>query len=402
MMEFCLQFGYGMMGHTRELLERWGGGGAILSPRDLTGEQLTRLGGQICDIPNSEVLIDPQLYLPHSSHERLSAHAFWPSDYDSGKFWGGPGLTKMLSALRDCNREAGASRIILPGVLAGRVDDTWFGYQESTLEEGLKICQGHDILCTLALQTEVLSRPDQIGELLEQSETWPVKSYYLVCEHPNGDYLVQDANWLASLLDLIAGLRLRGCEVILGYANHQMLIAACAKVSAIASGTWMNVRAFPPEKFESKMDDEIKQRATWYYCPQALSEYKLPFLDIAHRQKMLGRLAPSKGFSRDFVEALFSGAQPSTIPFTEQQAFRHYLDCLRLQAHTAAADSFDETVNRHETVLNEADTLLKTLRAGGVMGQMRDFSEIIDVNRAALAFLKGSRGPMLRRKWATL
>jgi hypothetical protein len=181
-----------------------------------------------------------------------------------------------------------------------------------------------------------------------------------------------------------------------------MLIAACAKVSAIASGTWMNVRAFPPEKFESKMDDEIKQRATWYYCPQALSEYKLPFLDIAHRQKMLSRLAPSKGFSRDFVEALFSGAQPSTIPFTEQQAFRHYLDCLRVQAQTAAADSFDETVNRHETVLNEADTLLKTLRAGGVMGQMRDFSEIIDVNRAALAFLKGSRGPMLRRKWATL
>jgi hypothetical protein len=308
----------------------------------------------------------------------------------------------MLSALRECNSAAGAKRIILPGVLAGRIDDTWFGYQEATLEEGLRVCQGQDALCTLALQTEVLSDPEQVGELLEQSEQWPAKAYYLVCEHPNGDYLVQDANWLASLLDLIAGLRLRGCEVILGYANHQMLIAACANVNAIASGTWMNVRAFPPEKFESKMDDEIKQRATWYYCPQALSEYKLPFLDIAHRQKMLGRLAPTKGFAREYVEALFSGAQPSTIPFTEQQAFRHYLDCLRVQAHLAVADSFDDTVNRHETLLNEADTLLKSLRAGGVMGQMRDFSEIVDVNRAALAFLKGSRGAMLRRSWASL
>jgi hypothetical protein len=282
------------------------------------------------------------------------------------------------------------------------MDTQWFGYQEATLEEALKIMQGHDVLCTLALQTEVLSRPEQVGELLEQSESWPVRAYYLVCEHPNGDYLVQDANWLASLLDLIAGLRLRGSEVILGYANHQMLIAACAKVSAIASGTWMNVRAFPPEKFESKMDEEIKQRATWYYCPQALSEYKLPFLDIAHRQKLLSRLAPAKGFSRDFVEPLFSGAQPSTIPFTEQQAFRHYLECLRHQASAAAADTFDEAVSRQETALNEAETLLRTIRAGGVMGQMRDFTEIVDVNRAALAVLQGTRGAILRRKWDSM
>ncbi len=66
-----------------------------------------------------------------------------------------------------------------------------------------------------------------------------------------------------------------------------MLIASVAKVDAIASGTWMNLRSFPPAKFRASYDDEIKQRAIWYYCPQALSEYKLFYLDIA---KKLGKL----------------------------------------------------------------------------------------------------------------
>ena len=243
---------------------------------------------------------------------------------------------------------------------------------------------------------------EQIGELLERSEAWPVSTYYLVCEHSNGDYLVEDPIWLANLLDLIAGLRLRRCEVILGYSNHQMLVAACAKVSTIASGTWMNVRAFPPAKFEAQYEDEIKQRATWYYCPQTLSEYKIPFLDIAHRQKLLHRMMAPKDIGGGFAAALFSGAQPSTVGFAERQAFQHYLECLRSQALRAEAATFDETVEQHEEMLDEAEALLTTLRASGVMGQKRDFVEIIDVNRAALALFKPTRGPMLRRKWSTM
>ena len=68
-----------------------------------------------------------------------------------------------------------------------------------------------------------------------------------------------------------------GSEVILGYCTHQMLVAGAAKVSAIASGTWMNVRSFPPEKFKAVYEEEIRQRATWYYCPQALSDIRSPF-----------------------------------------------------------------------------------------------------------------------------
>ena len=48
-MELYLQFGYGMMGLCRHFIERWKGGTVILSPRDLTGEQIQRLGKEIIE-----------------------------------------------------------------------------------------------------------------------------------------------------------------------------------------------------------------------------------------------------------------------------------------------------------------------------------------------------------------
>jgi hypothetical protein len=223
-----------------------------------------------------------------------------------------------------------------------------------------------------------------------------------VCEHPGGQYLVEDPNWLANVIDLAAGLRLLGANVLFGYCNHQMLVAAAAKVNALASGTWMNVRSFPPEKFQTTYQEESKQRATWYYCPQALSEYKVPFLDIARRLGVLSSMAPPEGLDGGYVSNLFGGAQPSSVGFSESPAFRHYLHCLHGQTCSVEGASFDETCANLEGLLNSAEAILQTLGAAGVRGQQRDFTDIIDVNRAALSVLTRTRGAILRRRWTSL
>lgn len=69
----------------------------------------------------------------------------------------------------------------------------------------------------------------------------------------------------------------------------------------------MNVRSFPPDKFRAPYEDEHKQRATWYYCPQALSEYKLPFLDMADRRGLLDSMAPPAEMDGEYATTLFSG-----------------------------------------------------------------------------------------------
>lgn len=401
-MELYLQFGYGMMDHCRVLLSSWGGGTAILSPRDLTDEQLLRLGKDIAAVAGSESLLDPQFYLPHSDHKKLCEHTYWPNDYDTTMFWQGPPLSALLRDISKLNRDVGCKRMILPGLFASAIDEDWLETQRAILEESRAIEDELPLIATIALSAEAVQNTEQVSMLLESAETWEAEAYYVVCEHPDGQYLVEDPNWLANVLDISAGLRLNGAEVILGYCTHQMLLAGAAKVNAVASGTWMNVRSFPPAKFVTAYDEEIKQRTTWYYCPQALSEYKIPFLDIAHRLGLLGLMAPSANLDGGYVANLFNGVQPSTVGFTEQAAFRHYLHALRRQAMGIDQTSLETALGSHEKALDDAEKLLQRLRRSNVSGQLRDFHQIVDVNRAALGLFNSLRGPILKRMWNSI
>jgi hypothetical protein len=391
-----------MMEHSRHLLRAWGGGTVILSPRDLEPSQVQRLSADILAIPNSGVLFDPQFYLPHADHERLRTHDYWPQQYDTGGFWSGSGPTDLVANLGDLNMALGCHHFILPGLLAASIDDDWIARHTALLETASRKPNGLPLLMTIALSSDCLRNQEQVHDLLDVDSSWNPAGFYVMCEHPEGEYLVSDPNWLANALDLVSGLRLRGREVIVGYCTHQFLIAGLAKVTAIASGTWMNVRSFPPDKFYADYEDEIRQRAVWYYCPQALSEYKLPFLDLAHTQGLLQSMAPDPALGSNYVANLFSGAQPTTVGLDEPSAFRHYLQCVHSQISLIDANSFDEAVSVEERRLEDARRLLSRLQRAGVLGQLRDFSSVVDSNLAAIRAHANTRGHQMRRRWNSL
>lgn len=399
-MKLYLQFGWGMMEHCRALISVWNGGTVILSPRDLEENQLKPFSDRINRLPNGAVLFDPQFYLPHADHTRLVSHNYWISGYSTGTFFAGTQLNTLLYNLKLLNDELETSAVILPGILANEITDDWLNAQLMIYEEAKTTGFGKPLCQTIAITADACRDDLQVAKLLEHIAKNPAEIYYLVCEHPKGNYLVDDAGWLANVLDISAGLKLNGAKVIIGYCSHQMIIASTVKADAIASGTWLNVRAFPPEKFKSASEEEDRRRAIWYYCPQALSEYKLTFLDIARKLGILNSMASLNADPQ--IQALFSGGQPTTIGLTEQTAFRHYLNMLRNQVENSVKTTFDETVTNHETILSEAETLLKTLTGNKIFGQMRDFSEAIDANRAALEVIKVTRGPLLRRNWSSM
>jgi hypothetical protein len=402
LMELHLQFGFGMMEHCRHLLTEWGGGTVVLSPRDLNDKQLRALAAEVAGIEGGKTLLDPQFYVPHADHDRLCSHSFWPANFASGSFFQGPEMESLVAQIIELNTDLGTEAIILPGMLANPVDDLWLVHHESFLTTARELAGESRLYATLALAANTVRDRDQITILLEAVTRWKADGYYVVCEHPNGEYLVQDPIWLAHVLDLTAGLRLAGAEVILGYCNHQMLVAYVAGATAICSGTWMNVRSFPPDKFSKDYDEEIRRRATWYYCPQALSEYKIPFLDVAYAQDVLGHMRCPAVLDGGYVGQLFSGVQPSSVRFSEQAAFRHYLHALRGQVRSLTETAYDGAKQAHEQAIDDAEDLLNTLVSNGVRGANRDFTTSLDVNRAALAVLDSQRGAVLRRRWSSL
>jgi hypothetical protein len=402
LMELHLQFGYGMMDHSRALVADGIAGTVILSPRDLNPTQLQKLASEVVSHPNGRVLLDPQLYLPHADHARLVSHDYWPDQYITGTFWSGPELRALLKRVIELNASLDAGEILLPGLFAEHIDDDWIDRIKLTIDEAKGLAAGKPLLASIALGADAVRSDSELDDVLVGAEQWDVDGVYLVCEHPRGDYLSTDASWMANLLDLIAGLRLKGKRVIVGYCNHQMLALAAAGATAIASGTWMNVRSFPPDKFRAQYDEEIKQRAIWYYSPQAFSEYKVTFLDIALKQGILSDLAPSPDLGSKYADVLFAGKQPTSLRWSEQAAFRHYLSCLGTQVARARKATFDETADAHDRALDAAEALLARLHASGVKGQQRDFRECVDANRAALSVLRSNRGPQLRRSWSAL
>ena len=177
---------------------------------------------------------------------------------------------------------------------------------------------------------------------------------------------------------------------------------ALAKCDAIASGNFLNLRWFQPEHFETIDDKQPSRRAVWYYCPQALSEYKIPFLDIAKRMELLNRIEPPVTMKNKYSEMLFNGSLPSSTGFGEKEAFRHYLYCLHKQCQNSVLETYEETKNLHLLMLETAEQLLSGLGEKGIKGQDRDFTEILDVNRAAISAFDMAYHFPLSQEWKDL
>lgn len=400
-MKLMLQFGYGMMDLSLDLLRAWGDGGVILSPRDLDGGQLVSFSKKVNKLPGAFCLLDPQHYNPRANHERLVSHTFWPAGYNTGSFWSGNVHLDNLRAITETNEQLKTPQIIAPCPLLKKGDSNWKGKIYAIVDGLGKIAPNRDYYLTIALSEERALSSDFIHELLNELEKIDAFGVYIVAEHPKNAYLVEEADWVENLLDLIAGCRLQGKEVLLGYCNHQMLIAGCAGASHIASGTWLNVRAFTVGKFDQATDDDESRKSTWYYYPQGLSEFKVKDLDTAHKRKKLNAFKPDKIFGSTYADAIFMGPQPTTV-FKERAAFSHYLQCLKSQAESLQKSTFKATVASYENGLKNSEEALEQIHDLGFRGKYKDFEDIFNINRVALKALVQTRGAMLERKWQTI
>lgn len=391
-MKLYLQFGHGMMGLCRELLLKMPDSAVILSPRDLDEKQIKKLGNEIVNIGGT-TLLDPQLYAPRCDHQKLTSHTYWPADYSTASM----DYNITLSELKELNEKAQTDAFILPGLYCERVTDIWLNIHDDIISAAGKYSKKK--IGTLCLSSETIRFQDQLDRILLKTENWNVDGYYIIADHPDGEYLVDDPIWLSNLLSFCAGLKLQKKKVILGYSNHQMLSCAVAGIDALASGTWMNVRSFTLDKFFTPDPDDIKRKRTWYYCPQALTEVKPEFLDVAFQRSILKSLAPLPEYNSQYANVLFSGAIPTTTAYNEPASFKHYLSCLYSQCEMASKKSFNETIDFQRESLQNAEKLIYFMHKHGVRGQKRDFEEYIDVNLSAIDTFEADKGFLLKRMW---
>ena len=383
-MKFYLQFGYGMLALSMDLIGKWGEGTVILSPRDMSIDQIKKMSKEIPRC-GGKILFDPQLFSLHSSHHGLAKFDYWPQRFNTTEFFSSSKCRDTLGKIAQINEVGQTEEMIFPGLFCDKVTSRWLAYHEKIVTIGKEYSSNG--LATICLSAEVVRSTEQISTLMNEIFTWDVPGIYLVVQHPFNEYLVDDPVWMSNLLHIGAAIKLQRKKLVVGYSTHQFLPFACVGADAIASGTWLNVRMFSTDKFEEPDAANVSRRKVWYYCPQTLSEYQPSALTMAYNKKRLEFFAPSSTMHSEYAKVLFSGAPPDTVNFSGTNAFKHYLTCFRDQCKQLSDKSYSDTYGQMELILNVASENLRTASRLGVKGKDRDFFEAIDATKTALVEL---------------
>lgn len=393
-MDLYLQLGHGMMSLSKDLITKWGSGTVILSPRDLTEKQTIKFAEEIIE-KNGKTLFDPQYYNPHADHKKLTEWRHWFDQYKTSLLGDDEYISNLFNEIKDINNCAQTSAYIIPGILCDNVDKHWLKPQQIFLDNASKYFTDKEKYATLALEESLITDEESIEKLIQVTSSWDVDGFYIV---PEGEYLTNEEYWLTNLTLLVAGLKLQNKKVIVGYANHQMLLLSCANADAIASGTFLNIRHFSKDKFDETDEDSQSRRATWYYCPQAMSEYRKRTLDTAFQKRHINLLKPF-GKITEYSSILFNGITASSTEYKDTLSFKHYLDTLKKQCLIAKKDTFENTIIFHEEIADNAHKFIKELKDLGIRENARSFINIYDSYKGTLSILKKERGPLLKRNW---
>ena len=382
---------------TEDLLKEWNGGNVILNPRVLKKEQLINCS-KIYKKNNARILFDPHCYIPRSDKHILKGQDYWfDNDYSTDIYSNISKINEFVKKVKKYNDDMNTDAYIFPSIICSKVDDIWFEIQKNWVKVCNEVMNNKKRYATLCITSKILQDEMQLEKIIAEIENWDVDGFYIIPEHPKGEYLVEEPLWISNLLNLCATLKLRDKEIIVSYTNHQLYLLSIANVDGLATGNYMNVRAFDSNNLFNS--EETKRKSTWYYCPNSLSEYKRPFLDIAYQAKELDLLKPNNPLEQKYSDILFKGAQPSSTNFNETMAFKHYINSFKYQVDNLKRKTYEETFAIQEMLLNKAEQYAEKLRRIGIRGQKRDFYEIIDVNRAAMTVFNSQMGFNMKMGW---
>lgn len=319
---FLLQQGWGMLSLIEEFLSTHEHAGVILSPRVSERSQLENYLEEYKKL-NALILFDPQFYEPRTNLGRILSYPYWsPSSFNTDTF------DPVTFCQRVINYQLNTLKldsIILPGRFTNSVDEQWREMQHNFAITGASEAGGKQVFSTVALGPDVILNSEAFDSIIDETINYPVNGVYLVFEHPENQFLIANEEFIYVILNGILSLALSGKQVILGYANQQLLVCFAAGLDYFATGNFRNVRAFDHINFATQENDTLK-RSTWYFDGNSFGEYHIQKLSLAYRRGLRDHFGPATAHSA----ALLSAENLASIRWTEPEAFRHYLELMYL------------------------------------------------------------------------
>ncbi len=389
-MGFYLQQGYGMMKINNEFANKFPDIGFILSPRALScSSDVSTLENHSSMLKKRKVkvLFDPQFYIPATNLEKLLKFPYFGDiPFETIAFNNSVAKDFCTNVIEYQINKMHVDEVILPGRYINSIGKDWYDMQEAFIDSSREYSPNYKMFLTLALGQDIVKNKDVFDELISNCISYPVNGFYIVLKSPK--YLVDDEEYLYSLLDALISLKVAGKEIIMGYSNQQSIIYGAAGVDVIASGNFRNVRSFDPDIFVESEEDNIQRRGTWYYDANSLSEFKQQQLSLAYRRGLKNYFGPTCEFCGEMINS----PNPANIIWAEPAPFKHFFVELRRQWLDIIQQEPKNRINHIIDLLNKVKNNNEELSSKGFSLGSRAFnSDIIDATVGALNAIKVDR-----------
>ena len=368
------------------------GDGAIIAPRYMAPAKVTALNSTL----RRKSFFDPQFFLPGTSRGKLTEYDFFPAivaDGFSSTEYGEEAARESAELCLGFQEQNDFEYLVIPT----RVDEnTPSKYIESQMELFVHpflaayrdLDSQQEILLQLILSDRMLKDEAYRAAILNWvTSLEELAGVYLIVHRPPGRKQLQDIDLLLAMLMMTSALRRAGLEVVLGYLNSEALPLLVADPTAVATGSYENLRIFSIRAFEDAGSTTMRGPNARVYVPRLCQWIEYPYVDAVKR--VIPDVAEFFEESPYHVEMF----KPSyNWHFTKPEPYKHYFYVFSRQFRELASlhgiDRFDAVVETIERARAE----FRQLADSGIVFGVDNDDQHVAIWLTALNLFRRERG----------
>ena len=357
-MTILAQHGYGKGSRIEDGIAMGSISGAIVSPRDESPAHLASFLASLSSAsPNSERLVDPQLYagtIQPPRHGKLSQYPHYRAVLNPMSF--SPTETqRIVSEVLDWERTLDVSSIVSPTVLVDDLQGQWAHIAMALAQESLLQHDGNKpLLISLFVEEDALRHRRAVDEWLDNLTQLDVDGFYfVVVRRPSEPYSQRyQPEVLFPVLRICYSLAtINQYRVIAGYCDFATLLLHAVGVAATATGWHHGLRQFSEQRFR-KVDGGRQARTRYSSFPLLNSIYMTELDGIYH----LGRI--NDVLTGTATSAPFSGpTNPENVPWPLYMSALHHWEAVARTAQLGIASTVGTQLDQVTNAITQAQAL---------------------------------------------
>lgn len=342
------------------------GDGVIVGPRYMEKSRVEALPEEV----RKSSLFDPQFFLPATPRGSLATYTFFPNvvsgGFESSEYAEGASQRSAELCLR-FQADLGFESFVIPtryreGAPADFVESQSRLFVEPFLEAARGISSRRGLL-QLILTEQMLKDTSFRNSLLNWvTGIEDLSGVYLIADVRRPHKQIDDIELLDGLLRFVFALRRNDMEVVLGYLNTEILLLLAADPTAVATGSYENLRMFSTTAFVDEEPTPRRGPNARLYISQLCQWVDTRYLGAIRRAL---RDADSFFDQTRYHAEMFQASY--NWHFARPEPYKHYFQVIADQVRCLSQLSGLERVSAIRATLTSTLDRFRQLEAAGVI-----------------------------------